>query len=466
MIKQLPDLRLVIIFCLLMGILGACQQPSGESSAEESPALSLKEEVAYELEKTLLGAWYPRTIDSLHGGFLTNFAYDWQPLENQDKMIVTQARHLWTLSKVAALYPEEPLYAEAARHAYDFLTGKMWDEQFGGFYWLVSRAGEPILDDPNNQLKRVYGNAFAIYGLAAYYDLTEDEEVLKKAQLAFRWMDEHAHDPELLGYISTLNREGAPIDSSMFAENYPMESYFYKDQNTSIHVLEALTELYHVWPDDTLEARLREMFHLVRDSMVTDKGYLRLFFYDDWTPISYQDSAQEVRKAKYGIDHVSFGHDIETAYLLLEASEALEEYEYEQTLQKARQMVDHTLRWGFDPGISGIYDRGYYVDGQDSVEIIFDHKNWWSQSEGLNSLYLFSTLFPEDERYRREFDRLWNYTKNYLIDHEHGGWYPNGLDTDPEAAKSRKAQAWKGNYHNGRALMNLLKMMELEKEAL
>ena len=445
------------LFCLT-----TCQQTTETSTNKSEPQISQLDEVEYELSDNLLKVWYPRTTDEEMGGFLTNFSHDWQQMQNQDKMIVTQARHLWTLSKAAAMYPEETLYAESARHAYEFLSKKMWDDENGGFYWLVSRNGEPIFDGAHNAVKRVYGNAFGIYALAAYYAMSGEEAALNDAQEAFHWLEEHAHDDELGGYFPTLTQGGQPIDSSMFESDFPMVSYFYKDQNTSIHVLEALTELFHVWPDELLEERLREMFHLVRDRMVSEEGYLRLFFYDDWQPVSYRDSTLEAREANYGLDHVSFGHDIETAYLLLEASEALEEYEYAETLAKAKQMVDHTLRWGFDPEKSGIYDRGYYVPGTDSVEIILNHKNWWSQSEGLNSLFLFSTFYPQETRYREEFDQLWDYTKNYVIDHEHGGWHSLGLDTQPEAAENQKASPWKGNYHNARALMNLRRMMNEE----
>jgi mannobiose 2-epimerase len=460
MIKRLPETFGFFTAVILLLAGQSCQPPTAEVSEEVHAARNAKKEVARELEENLLQTWYPLTIDSVYGGFLTNFSHEWQPEEQQSKLIVSQARHLWTLSKVAALYPGESLYRKAADHAYTFLTEKMWDKEHGGFFWLLSREGEPEMENVHNRLKRVYGNAFAIYGLAAYYELSQKEEALAKARQAFYWLDEHAHDPELGGFFSTLDREGSVIDSSMFTVEYPMQSYFYKDQNTSIHVLEALTELYQVWPDDTLQARLQEMFHLVRDRMVSDEGYLRLFFYDNWQPVSYADSARSVREANYNLDHVSFGHDIETAYLLLEASEALGDYEREQTLAKARKMVDHCLRWGFDRQNSGLYDRGYYVEGTDSVEIIHDHKVWWAQAEALNALFLFAGLFPENQSYRREFDRMWDYTQAYVIDQQHGGWFPHGLDTHPEAKVLRKASPWKANYHNARALMNLLRMMD------
>ncbi|WKN31440.1 AGE family epimerase/isomerase [Porifericola rhodea] len=457
-------LRQVSVIILTLPFFFACQSGPEQEKSQYSDTLSLHEEVYTELVDNLLIVWYPRTIDSIYGGFLTNFSHDWQRMESQEKMIVTQARHLWTLSKAAQMFPEEGMYAEAATHAYNFLRDKMWDQQDGGFYWLLDREGNPLASNIDNKLKRVYGNAFGVYALAAYYAMSGEEEALEFAQKAFRWIDEHAHDPKNSGYFSTLTKDGVVIDSSMFQQDLPSPTYFYKDQNTSIHLLEAFTELYHVWPDELLEERLREMFHLIRDRMVSEQGYLRLYFYDNWQPISYKDSTAAVREANYAVDHVSFGHDIETAYLLLEASEALEEYEYQTTLNRARQMVDHTIANGIDTVRSGILERGYYLPENEQLSIVDDRKNWWSQAEGLNSLYLFSTFYPEDSTYQKEFDRLWKYTKTYIIDHENGGWYSNGLDTHSSSKQDRKAHIWKGNYHNARTLFNLLRMTERRGE--
>ena len=123
---------------LLAGVLifTSCQQLAESDAEKTKPGLTLQEEVDYQLTNRLLEVWYPRTIDEEHGGFLTNFTHDWQQMDTHNKMIVSQARHLWTLSKAAAIYPEEPVYVEAARHAYDFLHEKMWDQENGGFYWL------------------------------------------------------------------------------------------------------------------------------------------------------------------------------------------------------------------------------------------------------------------------------------------------------------------------------------------
>ena len=454
----MKNLALPIVLILL---LAACQDREKDHASEgEETSPKHVDEVKQTLKQNLLDVWYPRTIDHEMGGFYTNFDHEWKRLALQNKMIVTQSRHLWTLSQAAQEFPEDTLFAEAAHHAYEFLTEKMWDSQNGGFYWLVNRDGKPVKDGRNSLLKRVYGQSFGLYALSAYYALSREEEVLEHAKEVFQWIENHAHDGVHGGYFSTLNQYGKPILQDTSQKIPAASGFLYKDQNTSIHLLEAFTALYQVWPDALLASRLKEMLHLIRDRMVSDQGYLRLYFQNDWTPVSYIDSAIAIREAHYHLDHVSFGHDIETAYLMLEASEALEDYQHEETLFKAKQMVDHTLNWGFDIKNSGIYDRGYYMPDSDTVSIVLDHKSWWAQAEGLNALYLFSTLYPDEAKYRDEFEKLWRYTQAYIIDYEHGGWFLAGLDTYPEADTLSKASPWKGNYHNVRALINLGSMME------
>ena len=124
-------------------------------------------------------------------------------------------------------------------------------------------------------------------------------------------------------------------------------------------------------------------------------------------------------------------------------------------------MVDHALRWGWDDDAGGFYDRGYYFSGEDTLTIIEDTKNWWAQAEGLNTLLMMSELYPSDPmNYYEKFLKQWEYIDTYLIDHENGGWYPSGLDHEPEAEQAKKSHIWKSPYHTGRALMNCIRRLE------
>jgi mannobiose 2-epimerase len=138
-----------------------------------------------------------------------------------------------------------------------------------------------------------------------------------------------------------MERDGTPIKRTASIRTTAETGY--KDQNTSIHLMEAFNELYTVWPNALVKARLNEMLYLIRDTILTPKGYLNLFFQPDWTPVSYRDSSLDVMMKHKELNHVSFGHDIETAYLMLEASHTLGIENDTTTLRIGKKMLDHAL---------------------------------------------------------------------------------------------------------------------------
>ncbi|HET6559783.1 MAG TPA: AGE family epimerase/isomerase [Prolixibacteraceae bacterium] len=407
------------------------------------------------LNHKMLNVWYPRTVDSIYGGFLSDFDYKWDMKGPQNKMIVTQSRHVWTCSSVAEFYPEKrDYYLKIASHGVQFLKDKMWDKQLGGFFNLVDRQGNVLKSDKSGRImKDAYGQAFAIYGLSAYARQTNDTSALALAKKAFLWLEKHSYDPRHGGYFQFLEADGTPLKDG-YKGTPP------KDQNSSIHLLEAFTELYHVWPDPVVKERLLMMLSLIRDKITQPKGYLQLYVNQDLSPFSLRDSSEQVRQKRWLMDHISYGHDVETAFLMLEASEVAGLKEDTLTLRIAKKMVDHAIATGWDKTVGGFYEAGYYFKGQDTVTIIHDTKNWWAQAEGLNTLHLMAEHFPHDRNnYKALFLKEWEYINTYLIDHEHGDWYPNGIDKQPGEKYAMKAQIWKGNYHTSRSMMNCLKRL-------
>jgi cellobiose epimerase len=429
-------------------ILFSCKNESPSNRIEIATAME------HSLVTEVMAKWYPQSIDTVDGGFISTWTYDFKPTGDQDKMIVTQARHTWTNAKASLRYPEIDYYKTGAKHGFEFLKDKMWDKTYGGFYTLVDKQGNVKGDST----KTAYGNAFGIYALAAYYGASNDTSALTLAKETFMWLEKGSHDPVYKGYFQHLQRNGIPIKRQ--PDTPSTADTGYKDQNSSIHLLEAFTELYQVWPDPLVYERLKEMLLLIRDTIVTPKGNLTLFLYPDWKPVSFADSSEVVITKHHQLDHVSFGHDVETAYLMLEASHVLGIHNDTTTLRIAKKMVDHALNNGWDNLVGGFYDEGYYFKSKPGITITHDTKNWWAQAEGLNALLLMADLFPEDElQYYKKFETLWEYTDNYLIDHEHGDWYAGGIDKQPEMKTALKGQIWKSIYHHYRSLDNCIQRL-------
>src|SRR5258706_7072231 len=220
---------------VLMAMVGVVLQTCKNEA--ESKRLQIAGEMEKVLKSELLDKWYPQSVDTVYGGFLSTFTFDFKPTGDQDKMIVTQARHTWTNAKASLRYPEIDQYKSNARHGFEFLKNAMWDKTQGGLYQLVDRKGNVKGTDSS---KTAYGNAFGIYALAAYYKSSQDTSALNLAKKAFLWLAKCSPDAVLKGSLSHLHRNGTPIKRP--ADALSTADTGYKDQNSSIHILEALTE--------------------------------------------------------------------------------------------------------------------------------------------------------------------------------------------------------------------------------
>lgn len=408
-----------------------------------------------EVEKAFqqhLNHFYPAIIDSINGGYYTNFEYDWSLGKNQDKMMVTQARDLWMASIAAQAFPKNPVYKIAAKHGFEFITSKMWDEETGGFRLNFS----PENPTEKSNYKLLYGNAFALFALAEYAKIDTSFEVKQWTEKVFNWMEEDAHDNLYGGYFNLILNDELKADTpenKAIIQKMGWGNPNWKDQNTSIHILEAFTTLHQVIPTPKVEKRLQEMLVLVRDTMVQENGSLKLYFTREWKPIDHSDSTKAYILENQGTDHVSFGHNIETAYLLIDASKTLYCEVDSTTLQIARKLTDHTVKYGFGKDYYGLFDRGYVFNNE--MEIIDPHKSWWAQFEAWHTLALMSQYFPEDTIYPIAFQNMWQYINTELIDSVYGGQLNFGIDTYQKNKKQQKAHAWKGPYHDGRALFEV-----------
>lgn len=454
-------------YLLLVLMAFACSSSPKEQSPpglNNEAARQLAEEMEESLYRYILDPWYPRNLDTVYGGFVSTFKYDWTRSEDtQIKALVQQARHLWTCSYVFEHYPDSTQFLDFARHGFHFLQNAMWDQQFGGFHAYCHPDGSPVEDRVHE--KRIYGQAFAVFGLAQYYRISKDQEALELAKRAFQWMEEHAHDPVHGGYFEFLFREGGPMlerDSIKVASG-DSPGIGLKDYNSSIHIMEALTELYRAWPDPLVRERLEEMFLLIRDTFVHPDGYLQLYFYPDWTLVPEEEMERRSPENHWFTQHLTYGHDVETAFLLMETAHFLDLEQDQHTRSMAKKLVDHSLETGWDHQYGGFFDAGKEEKG--TITVINRNKSWWGLVEGMNALLLMHSLYPEDPRaYGEKFLIAWEHIDTYLIDKEHGGWYNASLDSSPQSVHDNKSHIWKTTYHNTRGMINCIGMLLIKCE--
>ncbi len=413
------------------------------SSKQADPGASayrqLTGEVESNLKREILSQWFPRSVDVTNGGFQENFDERWQPREPKlQRSIVYQSRLTWSAAAASKKYPEMAgTYREYAQHGLDFLREKMWDGEQGGFFWQIdAQTGKPTPDRGGE--KHVYGISFGIYAAAAGYEATHDAKVLDLAKRGFQWLDTHAHDTANGGYYEALTRDGKPILESPASNRSDAIGTVYgrKSMNTHIHLLEAFTELHKVWPDPAVRRRLDEVFHIIRDKVYSEPGFLNLFFAPDWKPVPGSDS---------------FGHDIEAAYLLVEASTALGKPNDRKTWSASRNLVDHALKVGWDEGNGGFYDHGPVAGPADGMD-----KVWWTEAEGLNALLLMHEKYgKETPRYWKAFVKQWEFISKRQVDRQNRGWLSSVTREGSLIPNQPKSDQWKDPYHQGRALLNV-----------
>ena len=393
------------------------------------------------LRRDVLAHWYPRCVDEA-GGFHQCFARDWTPKPEPYRFLVYQARQTWTAARVMQYDPSlANEYRPYVAHGLAYLRDVMTDPARGGPYMRVGTDGK--VSEELGTDKHAYGLSFVIYAGATAYAATGDEKALALATDTFRWFDAHAHDDANGGYFEALSRDGRPLATAPGVDGRDSigTPLGYKSMNAHIHLLEAVTALCHAKPDEAVRRRLEELLVVVRDRIQVPPGALNYYFTPDWRAVPMHDS---------------FGHDIETAYLMVEASAVLGRPDDPDTWRVARAIVDHALEWGWDKK-----HGGFYYSGQAFAEAFERFKSWWTQAEGLNVLLLMHERYgSETGRYWDAFRKQLQFIWDHQVDHEHGGWYTRvSEDGTSLVSGPDKASPWKAAYHNVRALVETVERL-------
>jgi mannobiose 2-epimerase len=414
--------------------------PAKETASEAAFDFdSIRSEIEAELRRNV-NEWLPRAVDE-KGGFYQTFERDWKrPKKDEPRFVVYQARMTWLAATYCGFEPKSRKSFESfAQHGLAFLASRQWDADRGGFYDHVNRDGMPVTDGIG-QVKSIYGNSFGVYALAAMYRATKDLFALDLAFEAFEWIDCFAHDDANGGYFNVVSLDGKRVTEGSVEAPDETKAPGIKTMNTHIHLLESFTELLRAAPHIVVRERVEQLLLLVRDKIATDDGYLVERLTDDWQPLSKT---------------TSFGHDIETAFLLLDSAQAVGKGEDEQTHKVARSLVDHALKLGWNEKL-GLLAYAADLNGK----VTESKTNWWVSAEALNAFLLMHELYgAETDRYWIAFVAQWNFIKNHHLDAEHGGWF-DCISSDGTPVNTHKAGQWKEAYHETRSMMHVVERLK------
>ena len=388
-----------------------------------------REALERELRDNILHYWMTRTVDEKNGGFIGRIGDDRLSDHEADKSLVLNTRILWTFSAAYRAFGDER-YLALAERACKYVMDKFADREYGGFFWMVDAQGRPVEDK-----KQVYGQAFAIYALAEYYRAAGRREALDKAIETFRLLERSSFDPAHRGYIEARARDWSETDRLSLGGGDLNER---KSMNTHLHVLEAYTNLYRVWPDEELHRKHKELIEVMLDHIVDpETAHFKLFFDDAWNSKS---------------DLVSFGHDIEGSWLLTEAAElAGDEALLARTKATAIRMAEAALAEGVDAD-------GGLLNEADASGLIDTNKDWWPQAEAVVGFYNAYQL-TGDAKYLDASRRSWAFIDRRIVDKEDGEWF---WSVDREGRPTRghgKVNAWKCPYHNSRACLEMMERL-------
>jgi mannobiose 2-epimerase len=381
-----------------------------------------------ELKDNILSFWMSHTIDDENGGFYGEIGADLSVRKDADKSLVLNTRILWTFATAYRVYKDEQ-YRSIADRAYEYLTSRFTDVRFGGMYWMVDSKGEPV-----NEKKQVYGQAFAVYALSEYHRATGHAGALEQAIQIFRLIEKHAYDPVDKGYWEALSRDWKPLEDYSLSHH---GGHAKKTMNTHLHVMEAFTNLLRVWPADELKAKQKELIEVTASHIVIDKtAQFALYFDQDWKSQS---------------DHITFGHDIEGSWLLVEAAEVLGD---EPLLRKVKAI---SVRMA-EAALTGVDTDGGMWNEADSTGLINRNKDWWPQAEAMVGFYNAYQLSHED-KYLQAARRSWQFIDRFMTDKEHGEWYWSVAE-DGTPLNGTLVNAWKCPYHNSRACFEMIERLQ------
>ncbi len=379
-------------------------------------------EIRKELTEHIIPFW-DSLEDKEYGGFYGFMDNDLKLDKSAVKGVILHSRILWFYSNCYLTLKDEKCL-EKAKGCYDFMVKNCVDHENGGVFWAVNADGS-VADD----MKHTYCQAFFIYALASYYDASGDKGALDLAMDMFRTVEEKCTDE--VAYLEAMSRTWELVENDALSENGLMAD---KTMNTTLHLLEAYTELYRVNKDEKVLERLKFQTRIFLD---------KIFYKEDDRLLVFFDKNLDV----IGDIH-SYGHDIEATWLLDRACDVMGDEKLTAEVAVMNEKIVANIK-------KLAYRDGSLLNERDKTEIN-TWRIWWVQAEAVVGFTNAAKRY-NNPVYAEIAENIWNYIKNNLVDKREGGEWYSQLDENGKPADFKPVvDPWKCPYHNGRMCLEII----------
>jgi mannose/cellobiose epimerase-like protein (N-acyl-D-glucosamine 2-epimerase family) len=390
----------------------------------DPPALDFGDPAFLEdhIRRTL--AFYRPGVFDPAGGFFQNFRDDGSVFDPASRHLVSSTRFVFNYA-LAARYFGAPPWRDWARHGLAYLETHH-RQQAGGYAWTLDSAG--ITDATNH----AYGLAFVMVAGATAL-LAGIEEGRAALETAWDLLERHFWEP----------RHGLYADeaSSDFAVLSP-----YRGQNANMHACEALLWAYEATGEQRYLARAATLAdNVTRRQAALAGGLVWEHYHPDWSlDWDYNRDNPKHLFRPWGFQP---GHQTEWAKLLL----ILDRHDPQPWhLEVARSLFDRAVAAAWDSDHGGLV-YGFAPDG----DICDGDKYFWVQAESFAAAKLLERA-TGDPAYAAWYARLWQYSWDHMVDHDHGAWY-RILTRDNRRYDDRKSPLGKTDYHTMGACYEVLR---------
>lgn len=382
------------------------------------------EEIKVHLLNNIIPFW-KKMRDDEFGGYYGFMDYNLNLNKDAVKGCILNSRITWFFSNAYTLLKDESLLEEA-KHGFQFMKENCMDKENGGIFWSIKYNGEP-----EDTTKHTYNQAFAIYALSSYYEASGDEEALNMAKELFHIIETKCTDE--VGYKEAFDKKFGEIENDKLSENGVIAQ---KTMNTLLHVFEAYTELYRVAGIPEVKEKLMWIMDTFAEKVYNQELHRQEVFFD-----ANMNSI---------LDLHSYGHDIETAWLIDRGVEVLGEKKYEDMMTPiTKDLTAQIYKVAFD---------GHSLANECEKGVVNNHRIWWVQAETVVGFLNGWKMNPDKPEYHEAAENTWKFIRDHVIDKRAGSEWFWEVDEDGNPYPGRPiVEPWKCPYHNGRMCFEVIK---------